>query len=141
MYIYFLMMMTFLLERTFLYVSSMNMETERFCSYTDIQAVMLPMFDALDALKGRWRLPILLSLIFGEKRFSQIAKDVAGISDKILAKELKELEMNRLIKRTVHTGFPSTVEYSITAHGESVEKLLIELKNWGQQHRKEVIGK
>lgn len=116
------------------------MET-RECTYTDSQAVMLPMKDALDVLRGRWRLPILLSLVFGNKRFTQISKEVAGISDKILAKELKELETNRLIKRTVYDGFPSTVEYSITAHGAAVEKIMIELKNWGELHRKEIIGK
>lgn len=102
---------------------------------------MLPMADALDALRGRWRLPILLSLVFGNKRFSEISKEVTGISDKILAKELKELEINQLIKRTVHNGFPSTVEYSITPHGAAVENVMIALKDWGEQHRKIIIGK
>lgn len=103
--------------------------------------MMLPVFDALDALRGRWRLPILISLIFGNKRFTQISREVTGISDKILAKELKELEVNQLIKRTVYDTFPPTVEYSITEHGESVEKVMIELKNWGERHRKQIIGK
>ena len=111
------------------------------CNYADTQVIMLPVFDALDVLKGRWRLPILLSLIFGKKRFSEISKEVTGISDKILSKELKELEANQLITRTVHNGFPPTVEYAVTPHGLSVQKLLIELKNWGEQHRKEVMGK
>lgn len=119
----------------------METEDKRICTYADTEAVMLPVVDALDVLKGRWRLPILLSLIFGNKRFSQISKEVKGISDKILAKELKELEINQLIKKTVHNSFPPTVEYSATPHGRSVEKVLIELKNWGDQHRKEIIGK
>lgn len=95
----------------------------------------------MDALKGRWRLPIILSLVFGNKRFSQLSKEVRGISDKILAKELKDLEINKLIKRTIYDTFPPSVEYSITEHGKSVEKVLMELKNWGDLHRKVVIGK
>lgn len=112
------------------------------CTYETTQAmIMMPVFDSLDALSGRWRLPILISLLFGAKRFTQISKSLTGISDKVLARELKELEMNQLITRTVHNSFPPTVEYSATPHGESVEKLVIELMSWGEKHRKQVIGK
>ncbi len=117
------------------------MESKEGCTYSDSQALMLPVFDALEVLRGRWRLPILISLMFGKKRFTQISKEVTGISDKILAKELKEIEINQLIKRTIYDTFPPTVEYSITEHGRSVEKVIIELKNWGEIHRKQIIGK
>jgi len=110
------------------------------CTYADSKSTMLHMFDALDVLKGRWRLPILLSLLYGDKRFSEISKDVSGISDKILAKDLKEMELNKLIKRTILDTFPPTVVYSITEHGKSVEKVLIELTNWGILHRKVIYG-
>lgn len=119
----------------------MEIKSEDLCSYSSSQSAMLSVFDAMDALKGRWRLPIILSLVFGNKRFSQLSKEVRGISDKILAKELKDLEINKLIKRTIYDTFPPSVEYSITEHGKSVEKVLMELKNWGDLHRKVVIGK
>jgi len=115
-------------------------EEQKICNYQNSQAVMLPVFDALDALRGRWRIPILLSLMFGKKRFTQISREVTGISDKILAKELKELEVNQLIQRTVYDTFPPTVEYAITPHGESIEQILIGLKDWGELHRKKIIG-
>jgi len=118
----------------------MENNSKNICSLKDCQTAMLPIYDALDVLRGRWRLPILLSLIFGKKRFTQISKEVIGISDKVLAKELKELEINQLIKRTVYDTFPPTVEYSITPHGETIEKVLFELKNWGDLHRKKIIG-
>ncbi|GAA3939032.1 transcriptional regulator [Chitinophaga oryziterrae] len=112
------------------------------CTFEETQAsIMMPVFDSLDALRGRWRLPILISLFFGAKRFTEISKAVSGISDKVLARELKELELNQLITRTVHNSFPPTVVYSATPHGESVERLVIELKNWGEKHRQQVIGK
>jgi DNA-binding HxlR family transcriptional regulator len=97
--------------------------------------------DALEALEGRWKLLILFSLSSGPKRFKQIAKEVSGITDKTLSKELKNLEGNKLVKRDVHDTFPRTVEYSITAHGKSLERVMEELHYWGLAHRREIMGK
>jgi DNA-binding HxlR family transcriptional regulator len=96
--------------------------------------------DALEALEGRWKLLILFSLSSGPKRFTQISKEVGSITDKTLSKELKRLETNKLIKRQVYDTFPPTVEYSITAHGKSLEKVMEELHYWGLAHRKEIMG-
>lgn len=100
---------------------------------------MLSIRDALEALEGRWKLLILFCLSEGPKRFGQLSREMPGISDKTLSKELKNLEANRLIERQVHSTFPPTVEYSITKHGLSLEKLLEELHFWGLLHRKEVM--
>ena len=97
--------------------------------------------DALEALEGRWKLLILFSLAMGKKRFNQLSKEVAGITDKTLSKELKNLETNKLVKRNVNDTFPKTVEYSITTHGKSLEKVIEELNDWGELHRKTIIGK
>jgi DNA-binding HxlR family transcriptional regulator len=102
---------------------------------------MLSIRDALEALEGKWKLLILFSLSSGPKRFKQISKEVNGITDKILSKELKSLETNKLIKREVYDTFPPTVEYSITPHGMSLEKLMDELHYWGLAHRKKIMGK
>ena len=102
---------------------------------------MLSIRDALEALGGKWKLLILFSLSSGPKRFKQISKEVNGITDKILSKELKSLETNKLIKREVYDTFPPTVEYSITPHGMSLEKLMDELHYWGLAHRKKIMGK
>ncbi|WP_221391247.1 helix-turn-helix domain-containing protein [Dyadobacter sp. NIV53] len=96
--------------------------------------------DALEALEGRWKLLILFSLSVGPRRFKQISKEVGGITDKTLSRELKNLEANRLIKRQVYDTFPPTVEYSITAHGKSLEKVMDELHYWGLAHRQEIMG-
>ena len=110
-------------------------------SMGECMGMLLPVRDALEVLNGKWKLPIIISLSFGTKRFRQISKDIDGITDKMLSKELKDLEMNQLVKRTIHDTFPPTVEYSITDHGRSLKKLINELKNWGEGHRKKVIGK
>ena len=97
--------------------------------------------DALEALEGRWKLLILFSLSTGNKRFKQLSKEVTGITDKTLSKELKNLEANKLITREVYDTFPPTVEYAITTHGKSLDKVLEELHFWGLSHRKKIIGK
>lgn len=95
----------------------------------------------LDVLQGRWKLPILISLTFGTKRFKQISKEVVGITDKMLSKELKDLEINQLIARTVIDSFPPRVEYAITKHGKTLKKVIDELGDWGTLHGKKIVGK
>ncbi|TDX01558.1 winged helix-turn-helix transcriptional regulator [Dinghuibacter silviterrae] len=102
---------------------------------------ILAIKDAVEAVHGRWKLQIVLSLGTGGKRFNEISKEVGGITDKMLSKELKALEANKLIQREVIDGFPPVVAYSMTPHGASLQKLMESLYQWGMEHRKEVIGK
>ncbi|TYP97534.1 HxlR family transcriptional regulator [Tenacibaculum adriaticum] len=102
---------------------------------------MLSIKDALEVLEGKWKLLILFSLSGGPKRFKEISREVVGITDKTLSKELKHLETNQLVKREVFDTFPPKVQYSITEHGMSLEKVLDELHFWGLLHRKKIIGK
>jgi len=97
--------------------------------------------DALEALEGRWKLLILFSLSAGSQRFKEISRAVPGITDKTLSKELKNLEGNKLITRILRNTFPPTVEYAITEHGLSLEKVMDELHYWGLAHREKVMGK
>jgi DNA-binding HxlR family transcriptional regulator len=95
----------------------------------------------LDILNGKWKLPILISLSFGNKRFRQIAGEIPNITDRMLSKELKELEMNQLVKRTVYDSSPVIVEYSMTEYGKSLDKVIEELAKWGIRHRARIMGK
>ena len=97
--------------------------------------------DALEAINGKWRFPIIISLSYGKKRFGEIQRDVADISPKMLSKELRELEITQLITRTVYDTKPVTVEYALTPLGKSLESLLEELLTWGIKFRKEIIKK
>jgi DNA-binding HxlR family transcriptional regulator len=97
--------------------------------------------DALDVLSGSWKLQILDSLSEGAKRFTEISKDVEGISDKMLSKELKDLELNHLVKRTVYDTFPPTVEYCVTEHAATLNGVMVALSDWGILHRKKIIEK
>jgi len=102
---------------------------------------IIPVRDALDILSGKWKLPIIISLTFGNKRFGQIGKNIPGITDKMLSKELRDLEANDLVKRTVHDSVPVVVEYSMTEYGKTLQKLIDELQAWGMKHRKRIIRK
>ncbi|MEO6328245.1 MAG: helix-turn-helix domain-containing protein [Ginsengibacter sp.] len=102
---------------------------------------LIPVRDALDILSGKWKLLIIISLSFGNMRFSQMAKQIHGITDKMLSKELRELEMNELVKRTVYDAVPVVVEYSMTSYGKTLEKLIGELQAWGVLHRKRILKK
>jgi DNA-binding HxlR family transcriptional regulator len=95
--------------------------------------------DALEVLEGKWKLLILFALSSGPKRFKEIAREVGGITDKTLSAELKRLEMNKLIKRDIYDTFPPTVEYTITDHGMSLEKVMDALHLWGLSHRKKIM--
>ncbi len=103
--------------------------------------MLQPVTDALYVLNGKWKLPILISLSFGNKRFSEMSKEIPKITDRMLSKELRELEVNQMIKRTVHDSIPVVVEYSLTDYGSSLDRVIRELHKWGTQHRKRIMAK
>jgi DNA-binding HxlR family transcriptional regulator len=109
--------------------------------HSDCTKMILPVRDALDILSGKWKLPIIISLSFGNKRFCQISKEIPNITDRMLSKELRDLEANLLIKRTVYPSIPVVVEYSMTNYGKSLEKVIGELRDWGILHRKRIVSK
>ncbi len=97
--------------------------------------------DALDIVRGKWKVQIIGTLMFGNRRFKELQREVSGITAKMLSKELRDLEMNQLVERTVYDTIPPTVEYSITKHGQSLEMVIQELGKWGTRHRKKIFGK
>ena len=91
--------------------------------------------DALFVLNGKWKLPLIFSLLERSKRFNEIQQSVKGITPKILSKELKDLEQNGFVTRNVYPTTPVTVIYEITAYSATLKSVLNELKQWGTQHR------
>jgi len=94
--------------------------------------------DALYVLNGKWKIALILSLIQSSKRFNEIKKEIEGISSKILAKELKDLELNDFIKRTVHPTTPVTIIYEATDYSRTLKSVIHELSIWGEMHREKV---
>jgi DNA-binding HxlR family transcriptional regulator len=85
-------------------------------------------------------LPILIALSIGGKRFKNLERDITGITPKMLSKELRDLEMNELVKRTVYDTVSVTVEYSLTDYGKSLDEVIAALRNWGTNHRKKIFN-
>ena len=98
--------------------------------------------DSMDVLNGKWKIPIISSICYYEKRrFSDILNDIEGISNRMLSKELQELEINMLIKRTVLDTKPVTVQYHLTDHGLTLRTIINNLTDWGNEHRKVIVGR
>jgi DNA-binding HxlR family transcriptional regulator len=97
--------------------------------------------DSLSLLSGKWKFHILGTLIEGNTLgFMDLLREINGIGTKMLPKELQDLEMNRLISRTVMNTKPITVSYSITEFGKTLLPLINEMAKWGIDYRKSVYG-
>lgn len=102
---------------------------------------IIAVHDAMDLLSGRWKISIIASLCYHpSRRFSEILRDVNGISNKMLSKELKDLETNMIVKRTVLDTQPIAVAYSLTSHGQKLHEMIENLSKWGKEHRKKLFG-
>jgi DNA-binding HxlR family transcriptional regulator len=110
-------------------------------NHSECTQYILPVRDTLDILSGKWKLPIIGALINGKMRFKEMERQIPRITARMLSKELKELEINQLVKRTVYDTMPVTVEYELTPYGASLKEVLVVLSKWGTAHRNRIIGK
>ncbi|MBO9638324.1 winged helix-turn-helix transcriptional regulator [Siphonobacter aquaeclarae] len=95
--------------------------------------------DALYAIGGKWRLPVINSLCNGNKRFKDIQQSLPGITPRALSRELKELELNALVTRTVCEDFPSQIEYELTDYCRTFSAIILEMIRWGREHKRTVM--
>ncbi|MDQ2770995.1 MAG: helix-turn-helix transcriptional regulator [Bacteroidota bacterium] len=96
--------------------------------------------DTLDVISGKWKLVILSVLLERKRRFKELSREI-GISPRILSKELQELELNKLVKRTVCDTRPVTVEYESTAHSQTLLGVVQAMSAWGYLHHETIVGK
>ncbi|HTA63263.1 MAG TPA: helix-turn-helix domain-containing protein [Bacteroidia bacterium] len=107
-------------------------------SSTECSKSLLPVQDALYILSGKWKIPIIIALIHGNKRFKELHREITGITAKMLSKELKELEVNTLVTRTVYDTIPVSVEYELTPYGTTLDEVIMSLRDWGLKHRQKI---
>jgi DNA-binding HxlR family transcriptional regulator len=89
---------------------------------------------AIRRLDGRWKLVILFNLFGGKTlRFSDLERAIPGISQKMLAQQLRQLEGDRIVTRTVHAEVPPKVEYRLSEWGQSLCPALDKLLTWAEQ--------
>jgi DNA-binding HxlR family transcriptional regulator len=100
---------------------------------------ILAISDTMEILNGKWKMSIIACLCYQPMRYSELLKEVKGISGKMLSRELKDLEMNELIERNVLNTAPVAVEYRITDYGLSLKQLTNTIADWGLMHRQRII--
>lgn len=91
--------------------------------------------DTLYVISGKWKMLIIVSLRNGNKRYREIGKSIPKITFRMLSKELKEMELNKLVSRTVHSDAPVLIEYELTDYAKTLWPILTEMINWGRDHR------
>ncbi|MDO7873705.1 helix-turn-helix domain-containing protein [Hymenobacter sp. ASUV-10] len=91
--------------------------------------------NSLLVVNSKWKLLILVALQTGTRHFRGLERSVPGISTKVLAKELKDLEAHHFIARTVHSGPPVVVEYEVLPYARTLDPVIEVLKAWGIQHQ------
>lgn len=99
--------------------------------------VVLAVNDTVNVLNGKWKIPIIAVLLYGKKRFNELERTIVKINPRMLSKELRDLENNGIVKRTVRDTVPVTVEYELTKTGYSFKKVLEVMLEWGLEHRRE----
>lgn len=101
------------------------------CDYSDVLALN----DTLAILSGKWKIYIIRALLAGKHRFNELHKKIPKITPRMLSKELKELELNGVVNRTVYNTVPVTVEYELTSSGIQLKELISEMVRWGLLNR------
>jgi DNA-binding HxlR family transcriptional regulator len=105
----------------------------------ECRKAILGVNDAMYILGGKWKIYLIAALLFGPKRYSELLRDITGISGKVLSRELKEMEVNRLVKRTVSSTQPVSVNYELTEYGESTKSIIAVLAQWGESQREVIV--
>jgi len=95
--------------------------------------------DTLYFIGGKWRIPVINAICNGNKRFREIERSIPGITTRMLSKELKDMELNKLVKRNVYPETPVLIEYEPTEYCRTFGKIISEMINWGREHRRVIV--
>jgi DNA-binding HxlR family transcriptional regulator len=93
---------------------------------------------AMEVVGGKWKLAILNHLFAGPRRFGRLRRDMPTITQRMLTRQLRELEADGLVTRTVYPQVPPKVEYSLTETGASLRPIARELEAWGHWYQQNV---
>lgn len=90
-----------------------------------------PVKAAVDVIGGRWKVVILWQLREGHRRFNELQRLVPGITQRMLVKQLRELENHGIVERKAYPQVPPRVEYFLTRRGKALSPILESLARWG----------
>ncbi|MEQ4715762.1 helix-turn-helix domain-containing protein [Nonomuraea sp. B19D2] len=104
----------------------------------DAYFAQCPSRKLLDRLSDKWVTLLLSALAEGPRRYSDLARRIAGVSQKMLTQTLRGLERDGLVSRTLTPSVPVRVDYALTPLGESLMPLVAAIKNWSETHIEDV---
>ncbi len=93
-----------------------------------------PVEATLEMIGGKWKGVILYHLLERTYRFGELKKAMSGVTQRMLTKQLRELERDGIVNRKVYAEVPPRVEYSLTETGESLRGLIMMMRDWGRNH-------
>jgi DNA-binding HxlR family transcriptional regulator len=95
---------------------------------------------AVDVVGGKWKPLLLWALDEAPRRFGELRREVEGISEKVLIQQLRELERDGIVARTVHEQVPPKVVYSLTSRGVALNQALEPLGEWGEANMDHIVA-
>ncbi|MBU6360517.1 MAG: helix-turn-helix domain-containing protein [Chloroflexota bacterium] len=98
-----------------------------------------PVENATQLISGKWKARILWKLHHRTMRYGELRRELIGITEKMLAQQLREMENDGLIVRTQYPEMPPKVEYSLSKFGKSFSPILEQIALWGQQYQTEIV--
>jgi len=114
---------------------NMDTDTQDANSKKELAALM----DTIYVIGGKWKMPIIFAICKGHQhRFRELERSVTGITSRMLSLELKEMELNKLITRTVYPETPVRIEYEITEYCKTLVPMLQSMVDWGMLHRQKI---
>lgn len=108
-------------------------------SYDECKVYIRPVRDVIDMIGSKWKLPILVALGLKDHRFNELERQIKGITPRMLSRELKDLELNKLVERIEVNPNSSTIKYSLTEHGKSLDQVIVAMRSWGSDYRNKVM--
>jgi DNA-binding HxlR family transcriptional regulator len=106
----------------------------------DVFLAQCPSRQLLDRLSDKWVTLVMVALEGEPRRYSELARTIAGVSQKMLTQTLRTLERDGLVTRTVTATVPVTVTYELTGLGRSLLRVIAGLKVWAESHMDEVLA-
>lgn len=97
-----------------------------------------PVEACLAVIGGKWKGVILFHLLGGTKRFNELRRLLPEVTQRMLTRQLRELESDQIILRTVYPQVPPKVEYSLTEFGRTLQPVLLTLQKWGLEYLEQI---
>ena len=91
-----------------------------------------------DIIGGKWKAVILYYLFKGPKRFNELRRFLPEVTQRMLTRQLRELEQDGIVHREIYKEVPPRVEYSLTEFGTSLGPILVQMLDWGEQYMEQI---